>query len=129
MTSVGAGAAILLLTLASAMLFKKSRLARLEAVDLLHTYQDEAQPVKFTLYARAQEPRELDEAVSRGRAALARYHVLDHPDWRELPAYRQLPSEEQAKLREEIGELLFLVARGAERQALYQKDESRPREL
>ena len=128
-TSVGVGAAILLLTLAAAMVFQKSRLARLEAVDLLHTYHEEAQPVKFTLYARAQDQRELDEGVSRGRGALERYHVLDRPDWRELPAYRHLPSEGQAQLREEIGELLFLLARGTERRAIYQKDESGRREL
>ncbi|HEV3080125.1 MAG TPA: protein kinase [Gemmataceae bacterium] len=129
LTSVGVAAAILLLTLAAAMVFQKSRLARLEAVDLLRTYHEEAQPVKFTLYARAQESGELDEAVLHGRAALARYHVLDSPDWRQLPAYHHLPSAEQAKLREEIGELLFLVARGTERQAVYQKDESARREL
>src|SRR5207245_10761094 len=112
------------LTLAAAMVFQNSRLARLEAVDLLHTYQEEAQPVKFTLYARAQDRGELDEALSRGRAALARYHVLDRPDWRELPAYRQLPSAEQPKFREEIGERRFLVARGTERRCMYHTDVS-----
>jgi eukaryotic-like serine/threonine-protein kinase len=123
-TSVGVGAAILLLTLAAALVFQQARLGRLEAVELLHAYHEDAQPVKFTLYARAQERKELDEGVSRGRAALGRYHVLDSQDWRKLPAYRHLPSEDQAKLRDEIGELLFLVARGTERQAIYQQDES-----
>jgi eukaryotic-like serine/threonine-protein kinase len=128
MTSVGVCAVILLLTLAAAMVFQKSRLDRLEAVELLHAYHEEAQPVKFTLYAKTQERRELAEGVARGRAALERYHVLDFQDWQKLPAYRHLPSEEQAKLREDIGELLFLVARGTERQTIYQKDESERRE-
>src|SRR5205807_1441451 len=45
------------------------------------------------------------------RAALARYRVLQDPAWDKAEAVRLLPGAEQSRLRRDVGELLYLLAR------------------
>ncbi len=52
------------------------------------------------------------KGVDLARRALARYHVETSDDWTREPGFALLPRDERTALREEIGELLMLSARG-----------------
>lgn len=49
--------------------------------------------------------------VERCRAALARYRVLEGPDWAEAPEVVALPPQDRQELTREVGELLYLLGR------------------
>lgn len=52
------------------------------------------------------------KGVELARRALARYHVETSDDWTRESGFALLPRDERTALREEIGELLMLLARG-----------------
>jgi tetratricopeptide (TPR) repeat protein len=87
-------------------------MAELEAAQLLGRFRDEARSAQLLLNARSDERRQLEEGLAHCRRALDLYGVLDGPDWQARPAVRRLPVGDQAGLREELSELLLLLARG-----------------
>jgi serine/threonine protein kinase/tetratricopeptide (TPR) repeat protein len=115
--SVAAVAALLLAGLASLYVVRSQELRRREeeltrstAVNTLHRFHDELQTSKFLLCTPSADLRELREGLEVSRQALARYRVLDDPDWPATPAFAGLPGDERDRLRGELGELLLLRA-------------------
>jgi serine/threonine protein kinase/predicted Zn-dependent protease len=85
--------------------------ARQEAINLLHQTREEGKAARFRLTFLAIDRNELEEGLARGQDVLRRYQVLEAADWQALPAVALLPPGEQQRLREDIGELLWLMAR------------------
>jgi serine/threonine protein kinase/tetratricopeptide (TPR) repeat protein len=56
-------------------------------------------------------PGEPGEDNTRCRALLHRYGILDNPSWQETPEVQQLSPDEREQLRQDAGELLYLLAR------------------
>src|SRR5262249_42717988 len=121
--------AVTLLALVALFVVRGRRLAHLEALDALNQFRQEAQEAQFLLFQPDADRRQQDEGMARCRLALSRFGVLANPSWRATGAIRYLPVPDQEQLREEIGELLFLLARTTARQAERATDPSEREEL
>jgi serine/threonine protein kinase/predicted Zn-dependent protease len=58
-----------------------------------------------------ENPEELKEGIQAAQTALAYYGVLDDAKWGDKPNVKYLPPEDRKRLKEDIGELGFLLAR------------------
>src|SRR5579883_923628 len=119
-------AALLILALAGAFLARGRHLARLRAeqqrqetqqraLDALRRLRGDLKTIEILLGSDIpdleQEQREEGMALAQG--VLAGYRVLESPAWQETPLVRALAPEQQEQLREDMVELLLLLA-GAE---------------
>jgi tetratricopeptide (TPR) repeat protein len=110
------------------------RLAHLEALDCRRQLGEDLKTVHFLLNRPDAGRRQHEEGFALCRRAAERYHVLDTPAWQETSLVRALPAEDRRRLREDMGELLFLWARtlaweaAANLLALHQMDQGRMRE-
>src|SRR5262249_44714398 len=68
---------------------------------------------------RRSDRPQLEEGMTLCRSTLNRYQVLDNPGWWESPAVRYLPEKDQEQLHEEVGELLFLLAKATHLHAVH----------
>jgi serine/threonine protein kinase/Tfp pilus assembly protein PilF len=118
-TAVGLVLSTILVVMIGSYLAHERRLARLQAVDDLHQFDDAMKSAQVVLYSRYADRQQLDEGLGLARTALGRYGVLENPEWREAPAVYQLPPEDQERLGDAVGELLFLVARNTTQYACY----------
>ncbi len=109
-TSVAAVAAVLIFGLMTLFVARGQRLAQLEACDSLRQLQEEMKTVQFLLTAQTADPEKLEQGLALGQSALDRYHVLESDTWQELPLVRHLSVSEGERLRQDIGELLYLMA-------------------
>jgi tetratricopeptide (TPR) repeat protein len=125
MTSLGVMTVLLVLGFGGAMLVWQDRLARSEALHTWHRFEEDWRTAQFFLAAREESAENLDESLVTCRRALARYRVLDDPAWQQATAVRYLPSIEQARLRDAMGDLLYLTAGAAYLQAAEHRDASR----
>src|SRR5439155_25133466 len=114
-TLLGLGAA-LLLGLVVLFVVRAQRLARREALDTLSQFRADLQEAQFRLLQPDVDRRQQEAGIARCRRALSRFAVLDQPGWRTTSAIRYLATADQEQLREEIAELLFLLARTTARQ-------------
>ena len=108
-TTVMVLSALLLAALASALVARGARLARLEAARDLTRFDDEAASVRFLLNDRVEDRSRRTRGQALARQALGRYGVLDDPRWLHRPAVAQLSPEDQTKLREEVAEVLLML--------------------
>jgi eukaryotic-like serine/threonine-protein kinase len=60
---------------------------------------------------------DLTDGVRAARAAIDRYDVLKGPSWQEAALVQRLPENERAELKEEVGDLLLMLARATVIQA------------
>jgi serine/threonine protein kinase/tetratricopeptide (TPR) repeat protein len=112
--AVFAGITAVLLLTAGAIAWHGRRLAQEEVWQAESTYQQflaNTRPLGYRLGVRVFDPAERNAGLQQGLKAVARYHVLDTPTWIEQAPARRLPVEQQASLRSEVGEILFLLAR------------------
>ena len=125
-TSVGVIAAVLLLAVASTFLLRVRHLTRLKAaqeaqenrlkaVAAQHRLRDDLKTIEVLLSSQIHEAEgeQRDEGIARAREILDEYRVLESPAWQETPPVRMLTPEERQQLRDDMGELLVLLA-GAE---------------
>jgi eukaryotic-like serine/threonine-protein kinase len=125
-TSVGVIAAVLVLALASTFVLRVHHLTRLraeqeaqqtrlKAVAAQHRLRDDLKTVEVLLGFRIHEAEreQRDEGMALARGILDRYGVLKSSAWQETPPVRVLAPDERQQLREDMGELLVLLA-GAE---------------
>jgi eukaryotic-like serine/threonine-protein kinase len=63
------------------------------------------------LFDRNAGHEQLDEGIRLCHSALGRYRVLENPSWRETPAVTGLEPAERDRLAEDVGDLLFLLAK------------------
>ena len=121
-TTVSLVLGALLLALAIAFVARGQRLGRLQAVDGLHHFEEDRKTAQVLLYGRNADRQQLEEGIRIANATLARYQVLENPAWRDSPAVRLLPADDRDRLADEIGEILFLLARTTAQHAKYQAD-------
>ncbi len=115
--AVLAATATVLLVVATLVLVRGHRLAQWEALATLAQFRQDRQEAQFLLLQPDANRHQQDEGLARCRLALSRFGVLDNPSWREHGAIQYLPASERELLREEIGTLLFLLARVTARPA------------
>jgi serine/threonine protein kinase/tetratricopeptide (TPR) repeat protein len=128
-TSVALSLGAILVLLAAFLAQRSQVLARVQMVDGWHQFEEEQKTALTQLYSQHADRQQLEEGMTQARSTLGRYQVLDKAAWREAPAVRLLPREDQERLGDEVGELLFLLARSVERNATFHRElSSRPEE-
>jgi serine/threonine protein kinase/tetratricopeptide (TPR) repeat protein len=128
-TSVAVVAAVLVLSLGCSLYWGMQRLAGLEAAESLGRFQEEMRTAQFLLTTRAADAEQLDTGIRTAREALDRYQAIANPGWQDLPSVRRLPAEERARLRQDVAELLLLLAQATAVQATAQPDRRRQEDL
>ncbi len=104
--------AVAALALLGGTLFVRGeRIARLEAAEQLQQFRNASKPVQVLLTAADFDKTRRDEGVTAARQALGLYGVLDNPAWQNAHAVRRLGSQEVARLRSEVGDMLLAIAR------------------
>src|SRR6266851_560127 len=121
-TSVGMISALVVVGMISLVVARGHRLAQLEADQSHREFLSELKTAEFLLTPSASEPEKLRQGLTLGQQAIARYHVLENPSWRELQAVRLLSQDKKEQLDENLGELLFLLARAHLMQAVTRSD-------
>ena len=122
-TAVGAAATFLILAVASAFLLRISHLGRLrveqqaeqnrlKAVAARQRLHDDLKTIEFLLGSDVtdaeRDQRETGTALAR--EALQRYRVLELPGWQQSPLVSALLPVQRDQVREDMGELLLLLA-------------------
>jgi serine/threonine protein kinase/tetratricopeptide (TPR) repeat protein len=116
-SSVAVVAAMLIVLLCCSLGLRMDRLARLEAAESLSTFQEDMRTAQFLLTARAADAEQLEAGAQQARKALDRYDAIDNPSWYESAGVRRLAPEDRSRLREDVGQLLLLLAQGTMVQA------------
>jgi serine/threonine protein kinase len=114
---------VVLAVLTSALTLRGTLLARAEAEETLQQFRADARSARFVMLNRRADRDQLEDGMLRCRIALQRFAVLDNRHWLELPVVRCLPDVEQARLREDVGETLFVLAQAT---ALHAQGVSNP---
>jgi serine/threonine protein kinase/tetratricopeptide (TPR) repeat protein len=109
-TSLALVLGAVLAVLATAYVLRGERLGRLEAQEGLRELRAEAASAEILLSGRNVDRSQLEEGTSRCRRALGRFAVLERPDWQRSIAVRRLSRPDQEALRQEVGEILLLLA-------------------
>jgi tetratricopeptide (TPR) repeat protein len=78
----------------------------------LRAFRAELDESRHLLNSVAPDRRELADGLRLGRQALNRFGVLESPRWDSGPAVALLSAEDREQLREDVAELLMLLARG-----------------
>jgi eukaryotic-like serine/threonine-protein kinase len=128
-TSVGLFATCFLAIVTTGLLVRQGQLRRLEASESFRTLSDEVRQADFLLGSRDADPRQLEEGMALCQNALGRYHVLEDPSWLTSGRARPLADTDRRRLREDIGEILFLWARAVSWQVGTTADASKRAEL
>jgi tetratricopeptide (TPR) repeat protein len=105
------------------------QVTRLRAVASLHQLRDDLKTIYSLVNAPEMEPRQWEEGIAQGRRILEQFHVLDTPNWQETASVRALSAEEAQGLREDVGELLLLLAGATARQARISREPATRPEL
>jgi serine/threonine protein kinase/tetratricopeptide (TPR) repeat protein len=110
-------AALAAVVLGGLYLAKSRQLAIADAAETRRLFSADLRRTRFLLGAPAPTASELTEGTFVARAALARYGILDHDAWDEMPVFMALPFDERERLRADVRELLLLLGRGTRLQA------------
>jgi tetratricopeptide (TPR) repeat protein len=113
-TSVSVVALVLLAALGWHFVARGAQLAAWEAQAAAQVtwgqHQDDLQLAQYLLYTRVADPQQVEKGKAVCSRALERYQVAN-PSWLAMPAVSALPERDQEQLREDVGELLLLLAR------------------
>jgi serine/threonine protein kinase/predicted Zn-dependent protease len=122
-TSVGIGCGVCLLILATLFAVRLQKARRLEALDNLAGFREQVAQAKYLLNKSAPDRNQLKQGAQLCTDALARYRVLEGAAAENLPAVRDLPSDDdRAALRNDIGEALLALTRATLLQAQQESD-------
>jgi tetratricopeptide (TPR) repeat protein len=113
--TVAVAAALMLVMVGSAAVYSRERSRGLEARDRLADHVADFRDVQVFLDDRTRSWPRLDEALEQLRAILARYEVAEDGDagWLATPPVRYLSDSDQVQVRQDIGEVYFLMAQVA----------------
>jgi serine/threonine protein kinase/Flp pilus assembly protein TadD len=123
-SSIGFISAFVVVGLVSLFIARGHRLARLEADASYRDFENEVKAAEFLLTPYTSEPEKLRDGLELGQKVIARYQVQEDPSWQELPSFRLLTQEKQEQVREDLGELSFLIARTHQLQAYVKREQS-----
>jgi serine/threonine protein kinase/Flp pilus assembly protein TadD len=115
-TTVALAAALLVGLLALGLVVRGQRLVLLETLSALNGFREDLAEARLGLTAHGRDLAQQAEGRAAARRALARYQVLERDDWQATAAYRNLTDGERERVPEEVGELLLLLAREANRE-------------
>jgi eukaryotic-like serine/threonine-protein kinase len=116
-SSVATVALILLSILSVSAVYARERNRTYRASEAFREHTGEFRDLQVFLDDRNRSLPALDEGLARCRTALARYGVPDDgtDDWEKAQAVRYLNDSDRQTLREDIGEVYYLMARVAYR--------------
>jgi eukaryotic-like serine/threonine-protein kinase len=104
--------AVVLLVLLTTLASRDRRLKTYEARAGFRDFESSVPVAQFhALDSRTSDRSRIEEGLSRCRALLSRYQVLDDPHWRETPQVLALPVADRQRLASDAGDLLLLCAR------------------
>jgi len=110
-SSVAMVAGLLVALLVSGLAYRGARLARLEATENLAQFQNDLQAAQTKILdfpiGGQSGLKATWEACQR---ALGRFGVFEYPAWQDASQFKSLSPDERAKIREDVGELLLLMA-------------------
>jgi serine/threonine protein kinase/Tfp pilus assembly protein PilF len=109
-TSVVTAAMFVILMLSVSSLVRREQVARLQAIHTWMEYRTRANEVHNLLNVPGADRGQIEQGIALCRRVLDDYQILTNSRWLETDRVRKLPAAEQARLRQEIGELLFLLA-------------------
>jgi eukaryotic-like serine/threonine-protein kinase len=110
-SSIAALAGVVVIFLATGLGYRGARLARLEAADNFAQFQNDMRTVQAqVLDAPTAGQPSLAATANLCKQTLQRFGVLEHTAWQDLPQFKNLSPDRQARAREDVGELLFLMA-------------------
>ncbi len=121
-TSVGVVAVMLLAGTAAAAFATRERSRAFEARVTLADHARDLAALRAPLDDRNQTRDTLARGIEQSKAALARYGIPADADaalsgWDRTALVRYLPKDDAARLREDLGEVYYLMAKAAGRQA------------
>jgi tetratricopeptide (TPR) repeat protein len=116
-TALAAFSAVLIAGVIAVYTDRQRRFGPVEAAHSLRRLADDHEIASVLLLDPGVDPARRDEGVEACRRALARFGVLDSPDWRRSSLVRDLPAPGQTELRRRVGDLLMLWARALALQA------------
>ncbi|MBI3406955.1 MAG: tetratricopeptide repeat protein [Planctomycetes bacterium] len=103
---------VLLAAVALFLMWRSSDHAKGEmAWSCVNGFREDLRATQVFLTAQGDDPEERKKGIALGRKALGRYDILSAPRWRQDARFAGLPAPEQARLQQELGELLLLLAR------------------
>ena len=106
-------AAVLIVAVVSVALYSRERTRGIEARGLYADHHTAFLDAQAFLDDRNRSWPQLNESLEKLRSMLARYEVPEEPggdDWLESPAVRYLPEEDRARIRQDVGEVFYLMA-------------------
>jgi eukaryotic-like serine/threonine-protein kinase len=110
-SGIAVAAAMLVTLLASALFYRGARLAHLEAMENLAQFRNDLRAAQTQVLDAPVEGQSCLEATREAcRQSLCRFEVIEQPGWQVRPLFANLSRSEQVKTREDVGELLFLMA-------------------
>jgi serine/threonine protein kinase/Tfp pilus assembly protein PilF len=128
-TSLAAMLVGIIVFLAIGIVVRDRRLANFDAVEKYQRFQEAAETAQFKLRSRHADRDQLEEGIARGRDALGLYQVVDDPEWRQQTSITLLPEDNRARLMEDAGELLVLMAKATLLEADFYATATRQQDL
>jgi tetratricopeptide (TPR) repeat protein len=113
---LGSFAALSIALLVAGYNHRQRRFGPVEAALAFRQLSEDHEEARILLFDPASDPMRRDEGIAACRRALQRYGVLGSPSWQQAPLVQDLAPEDRKTLRDRIGELLMLGARGLARQ-------------
>jgi eukaryotic-like serine/threonine-protein kinase len=128
-SSVGALAAVLLAATVGGAFVTRERSRAFEARAALTDHARDINALQALLDDRNQTRESLDRGIELCRAALDRYDIptgaTEAPvDWDRSRLLRYLPADDRARLRDDFGEVFYLMAKAAGRRAELATDQA-----
>jgi tetratricopeptide (TPR) repeat protein len=121
-------AALVLVGLVVLLVVRSRRLTRLEVVTSLHQLHEDLKAVHYLLSADEAAGPQWQEGLALGRRVLERYRISEVSPWQESATIRALSAEEEGQLRDDLGELLLLMAGAMARQAKMSREPAKRQE-
>jgi tetratricopeptide (TPR) repeat protein len=112
-TSVAALAGVLLLFLGMAWWLNRDRALTLEATEAAHKLHRDVPVIFAHLHSTESTPQQIADGIRLAEEALGPFSVLADGDWRASRFYRRLSEVDRQSAGQDVGMVLFLMARAA----------------
>ncbi len=109
-SSISAFAAVLLLGVVGLLLMVGGQMRRSEAFRQLEFLQQQLPEMRMMVSSQLSDPAIREDVTGRLHALVASYGVTGSEDWQQNWLVRWLPEERQAELRQNMAEVLYLLA-------------------
>jgi serine/threonine protein kinase/Flp pilus assembly protein TadD len=128
-TSIGTIALVIIVALSAVLTVQGQRWAEREAVETLDRFQVRMADAQLLLNIWIDDGAKRREGLASAYRLLDSYRIPRAAAGPGIPSLDHLPREARQRLRDEIGELFFLIARGLSRDAASRPDPAERRAL